>query len=67
MDTYAYRYIDVVTCRDVKIFAENGIEFAREQRSETLLSKSGPVTVSDFLIACTQSPGQNHGLLHNIL
>ena len=28
MDTYAYRYIDVVTCRDVKIFAENGIEFA---------------------------------------
>ena len=32
-----------------------------------LLSKRGTVTVSDFLIACTQSPGQNHGLLHNIL
>ena len=39
MDTYAYRYIDVVTCRDVKIFAENGIEFARELNSR---ANSGP-------------------------
>ena len=35
MDTYAYRYIDVVTCRDFKIFAENRIEFAREFNSRT--------------------------------
>jgi hypothetical protein len=39
MDTYAYRYIDVVTCRDFKIFAENRIEFAREFNSR---ANSGP-------------------------
>ena len=39
MDMYAYRYIDVVTCRDVKIFAENETEFERELNSR---ANSGP-------------------------
>ena len=40
---------DVVTCRDVKIFAENGIEFAREFNSR---ANSSPKRCCLLLVVC---------------
>ena len=52
MDTYTYRYIDVVIYRDFKIFAENRIEFAYELN---LRANSGPKRCC-LLAACHLPP-----------
>ena len=52
MDTYTYRYIDVVIYRDFKIFAENRIEFAHELN---LRANSGPKRCC-LLAACHLPP-----------